>query len=126
MFAKDACSNNPGTHLEHPYLTLTPLIHTRVPCGQSDHRQRWYSALVIVSTFAQSRYSTLTTFFSSLSPGLLHLTRWLQCLITGSFLDQYRLPPHPGCQRLDLPAGKTVPAAVDRIEFQTVHPRPGQ
>jgi len=25
-----------------------------------------------------------------------------------------------------LSAGKTVPAAVDRIEFQTVHPRPGQ
>ena len=24
-----------------------------------------------------------------------------------------------------LPAGKSVPATVDRIEFQTVHPRPG-
>ena len=36
-----------------------------------------------------------------------------------SDLDPYLKAAH-------LPAGKIVPATVDRIEFQTVHPRPGQ
>jgi len=38
---------------------------------------------------------------------------------TWSDLDPYLKAAH-------LPAGKIVPATVDRIEFQTVHPRPGQ
>ena len=38
---------------------------------------------------------------------------------TWSDLDPYLKAAH-------LPAGKSVPATVDRIEFQTVHPRPGQ
>ena len=38
---------------------------------------------------------------------------------TWSDLDPYLKAAH-------LPPGKTVPATVDRIEFQTVHPRPGQ
>ena len=37
---------------------------------------------------------------------------------TWSDLDPYLKAAH-------LPAGQTVPATVDRIEFQTVHPRPG-
>jgi hypothetical protein len=32
----------------------------------------------------------------------------------------------PYLKACHLPAGQTVPATVDRIEFQTVHPRPGQ
>jgi len=36
-----------------------------------------------------------------------------------SDLDPYLKAAH-------LPPGKVVPATVDRIEFQTVHPRPGQ
>lgn len=38
---------------------------------------------------------------------------------TWSDLDPFLKAAH-------LPAGKTVPATIDRIEFQTVHPRPGQ
>ena len=38
---------------------------------------------------------------------------------TWSDLDPYLKAAH-------LPAGKSVPATVNRIEFQTVHPRPGQ
>jgi len=37
---------------------------------------------------------------------------------TWSDLDEYLKAAH-------LPAGKTVPAEVDRIEFRTLHPRPG-
>jgi len=37
---------------------------------------------------------------------------------TWSDLDPYLKAAH-------LPPGKNVPATVDRIEFQTVHPRPG-
>jgi hypothetical protein len=36
-----------------------------------------------------------------------------------SDLDPYLKAAH-------LPAGQTISATVDRIEFQTVHPRPGQ
>ena len=38
---------------------------------------------------------------------------------TWSDLDPYLKAAH-------LPAGKIVPATVEKIEFQTVHPRPGQ
>ena len=38
---------------------------------------------------------------------------------TWSDLDPYLKATH-------LPAGKTIPATVDRIEFTTLHPRPGQ
>ena len=38
---------------------------------------------------------------------------------TWSDLDPYLKAAH-------LPAGKAVPVTIDRIEFQTVHPRPGQ
>jgi len=38
---------------------------------------------------------------------------------TWSDLDPYLKAAH-------LPAGKTIPATVDRIEFTTLHPRPGQ
>jgi hypothetical protein len=36
-----------------------------------------------------------------------------------SDLDEYLKACH-------LPAGKSVPATIDRIEFRTLHPRPGQ
>ena len=36
-----------------------------------------------------------------------------------SDLDPYLKAAH-------LPSGKIIPATLDRIEFQTVHPRPGQ